>query len=121
MIPLWALKLLFVTAVLGALWGAWHTLGKWHESHVQLPLVQAQLAKELACEKESECDKRSEERANQAAADAAVAASTAVAAALASEEATRREAAAWRARFREAKDVSPACATWAAQAVGCPL
>jgi biopolymer transport protein ExbB/TolQ len=120
-IPVWAWKLIGLALITAALWFAWNRLTSWHAAYEELPEVKKTLESELACEKGSECDKRSEERANKAAADAAQAASTAVAAAMAAEEATRREAAAWRDRFREAKQNSAPCATWAAQPVECPL
>jgi len=120
-LPMWAWKLIGVGALALGVWFYFSRVSAWHEAYKELPTVQQTLKDERDCVKGSTCDVKSEERANKAAAEAAQAASTAVAAALASEEATRREAAAWRERFRAAKVASPACAAWAAQQVGCPL
>jgi len=119
--PIWVIKLIALGALLVAIWFGVQRVRTWHEAHIELPVVKQALKDERDCVKGSECDRKSEARANQAAADAAQAASTAVATALASEEATRREAAAWRGRFAEAKQQSAPCAAWAAQAVSCPL
>jgi len=120
-LPAFAWKLIGVGALVLGVWFYFSRVSAWHEAFQKLPAVEQELKDERDCIKGSTCDKKSEARANEAAAQAAQAASTAVAAALASEEATRREAAAWRERFRSAKVASPECAAWAAAKVGCPL
>jgi len=119
--PIWVIKLIGIGVVIAALWFGVQRVRAWHEAYAELPGVKQELKDERDCVKGSSCDRKSEERANQAAADAAQAASTAVATALAAEEATRREAAAWRDRFRSAKQTDAPCAAWAAQPVSCPL
>lgn len=119
--PLWVIRLGAVLLLLVGLWFGVQRVRAWHAAYEELPQVRQALKDERDCVKGSSCDKKSEERANKAAADAALSASTAVASALAAEEATRREAAAWRERFRDAKAKSPPCAAWAEQPVSCPL
>ena len=119
--PLWVIRLIAGCLLLIALWFGIQRVRAWHAAYEELPKVQQSLKDERDCVKDSVCDKKSEERANKAAADAALSASTAVASAMAAEEATRREAAAWRERFRDAKSKSAPCAAWAEQPVSCPL
>ena len=93
----------------------------WHADSVLLPTVQKELAAELACEADSACDRRSKALLAKAEQDAALRASEALTAAAKAEEQARRDAAAWRAKYRAALASDPGCADWAAGAVKCPL
>ncbi len=119
--PVWVIKLIGLGLILVGIWFGVQRVRAWHEAYLERPQLVKDLKAERDCEKGSVCDQKSEERANKAAAEAALTASTAVASALAAEEATRREAAAWRLRFSDAKQKDPPCAEWASQPVKCPL
>lgn len=119
--PRWVIQLIALGVLIAACYFAVQRVRAWHDAYEELPTVKRSLDAELACEKGSTCDKKAEERANKAAAEAALAASTAVSGALAAEEAARREAAAWRARFKDARGASVACDAWANMKVECPL
>ncbi len=120
-IPLWVWKLAGILVMLLAIWFGVQRVLAWHDAYKELPTVQKALKAEVDCEKGSNCDKTSEARAAKAVTDAALAATAAVASAAAGEEAARRDAEAWRLKYRTAVRDDPDCATWAAQAVRCPL
>ena len=126
MIPLAWLKLVPWKAVgAGALvvavvFGLWR-VQTWHESHKALPVVEAQLKAEIACEPATACQQRADEQARLARVEAENAAQAALGKAQAAEEAARRDAAAWRAKYRAAIQSDPDCAAWASTQIRCPI
>ena len=93
----------------------------WREAYQRLPNVEARLQAEIDCEPATACQQRAEEQARLARVEAENAAQAALGKAQAAEEATRRDAAAWRAKYRQAVATDPGCAEWAAAPVRCPV
>jgi hypothetical protein len=126
MIPLAWLKLVPWRAVgAGALVVAFVFAGwrvqAWREAYQRLPNVEARLQAEIDCEPATACQQRAEELARLARVEAENAAQAALGKAQAAEEAARRGAAAWRAKYRQAVATDPGCADWASRAIGCPV
>ena len=107
-----------VAAVVGVLW---QRVTTWHESHQRLPAVVAELEQERACAAGSACARRAEEAAEQARAEAETRALEAAEALRRAEEKARADAAAWRAKYREATQTDPECKAWSEQRISCPL
>ena len=107
-----------LAAVVGVLW---QRVTAWHESHQLLPTVRAELEQERACAPASACARRAEEAAEQARAEAETRALEAAEALRRAEEKARADAAAWRAKYREATQTDPECKAWSEQRVSCPL
>lgn len=93
----------------------------WRAAYRALPAAQEALQREIECRDGSKCSERVIAAA-QAARDAeAVRQSEALAGVQAREEKARRDAEAWRARYRAAREADPECAAWSAQRIACPL
>ncbi len=93
----------------------------WHESHKRLPEVEAQLEQERTCAPSTACQQRAEALAEQARIEAEERATEALESVRKAEEQARRDAAAWRAKYRKAVQENPECADWSSQPVRCPL
>ena len=107
-----------LAAVVGVLW---QRVTAWHESHQLLPTVQAELKQERTCAPDSACARRAEEAAEQARAEAETRALEAAEALRRAEEKARADAAAWRAKYRQAVQSNPECKAWSEQPISCPL
>ena len=107
-----------LAAVVGV---TWQRVVTWHESHQKLPIVQAELEQERTCAPASACARRAEEAAEQARAEAETRALEAAEALRRAEEKARADAAAWRAKYREATQTDPECKAWSEQRISCPL
>jgi hypothetical protein len=114
-------RLLAATGLFTALALAGFRVSTWHESHKALPAVEARLQAEIDCEPATACQERAEEQARLARVEAENAAQAALGKAQAAEEAARRDAAAWRAKYRQAVATDPGCWEWSEQPIRCPV
>jgi hypothetical protein len=114
-------RLVGAVGLVAALALAGWRVSAWHESHKALPAVEARLQAEIDCKPATACQERAEEQARLARAEAENAAQAALGKAQAAEEAARRDAAAWRAKYRQAVATDPGCAAWASAPVRCPV
>lgn len=113
---------LLVWIVLAAVAGVlWQRMVTWHDSHERLPAVVAELEQERTCAPASACARRAEEAAEQARAEAETRALEAAATLRQAEERARADAAAWRAKYRNAVQSNPECKAWSEQPISCPL
>jgi hypothetical protein len=126
MIPLAWLKLVpwkavgAGAAVVAFVFAGWR-VQTWHESHKALPVVEAKLKAEVACEPATACQERAAALAEQARAEAAIAAQAALGKAQEAEAKARADASAWRAKYRQAIATDPGCAEWASAQIRCPV
>jgi hypothetical protein len=107
-------------AVVALVFAGWR-VQTWHESHKALPVVEAKLKAEVACEPATACQERAVALAEQARAEAAIAAQAALGKAQEAEAKARADASAWRRRYEAALRNEPECKAWSEQRISCPL
>jgi hypothetical protein len=112
--------ILWATLVAGVALAGWR-VSAWKDSHERLGEVEAELAREVACEPLTACSHRAEEQARLARERAEEAAQSALESAQEAEAKARADASAWRAKYRAAVQTDPDCSAWNSQPIRCPL